>query len=148
MAGSLAQRAPRILLVEDDPLNRVLVRAVLSRSTDPELQSSCLVEAGDLAQARAALASGPVDVVLLDMGLPDGNGLTLAAELRDAHGGPPLPVVAVTGDAAPEQARAATAAGCRAVLVKPYAAAELRGLLGSLLRDAPAGPDGGFSHRP
>jgi two-component system KDP operon response regulator KdpE len=144
MTSSVAQRAPRILLVEDDLLNRMLVRAVLSRSTDPQLRAACLVEAGDLAQARAALAGGRVDVVLLDLGLPDGSGLTLATELGNADGGQPVPVVAVTGDAAPEQARAAMAAGCRAVLVKPYAAAELRGVLGSLLRGVQAGPD----HRP
>jgi two-component system KDP operon response regulator KdpE len=119
-------------------MNRLLVRAVLSRSTDPELRCSCLVEAVDLAQARAALAGEPVDVVLLDMGLPDGNGLTLATELS-ADGGRHLPVVAVTGDAALDHATAAMAAGCRAVLVKPYAAAELRSVLGVLLRSVRAG---------
>ena len=85
--GATPQGGARILLVEDDTLNRALVRAVLARCADPELQGVCLVEAGDLAQARAALAGAPVDVVLLDLGLPDGSGLELAAELRNAHDG-------------------------------------------------------------
>jgi two-component system KDP operon response regulator KdpE len=130
----MPQGGARILLVEDDTLNRALVRAVLARCADPELQSICLVEAGDLAQARVVLADTPVDVVLLDLGLPDGSGLELAAELRNVHGGGPPAVVAVTGESAPAQANEAMAAGCRAVLAKPYTPADLCGVLVSLLR--------------
>ena len=134
MIGATPQGGARILLVEDDTLNRALVRAVLARCADPELQGVCLVEAGDLAQARVVLADTPVDVVLLDLGLPDGSGLELAAELRNAHGGGPPAVVAVTGESAPAQANEAMAAGCHAVLAKPYTSADLCGVLVSLLR--------------
>jgi two-component system KDP operon response regulator KdpE len=113
----------RILLVEDDDLNQRLVRTVLARSGDPVLRGACLVQAASLAEARAALASGAVDVVLLDMNLPDGNGLSLAAEVRRAGSGGPA-VVVLTG-AAPERRDAALAAGCTAVLGKPYEAAQL-----------------------
>jgi CheY-like chemotaxis protein len=147
VTGAAPRAAARILLVEDDPLNRALVRAVLARSDDPELRAACLVEAGDLAQARAALTGPPVDVVLLDMGLPDGSGIELLAELRHAHGGRPPAVVAVTGASAPEQASEAIAAGCREVLAKPYAAADLRTVLAALLRGARAAPDGGLGRR-
>src|SRR6266699_1361020 len=68
------------------------------------------------AHAWAVLADGPVDVLLLDMGLPDGNGMELAAELRDSRYGRPPAVIAVTGNSAAQQARAAIAAGCQAVL--------------------------------
>ena len=64
----------RILLVEDDDLNQRLVRTVLARSDDPVLRNACLVQAASLAEARAALATSAVDVVLLDMNLPDGHG--------------------------------------------------------------------------
>jgi two-component system KDP operon response regulator KdpE len=117
----------RILLVEDDDLNQRLVRTVLARSGDPVLRSACLVQAASLAEARAALASSVVDVVLLDMNLPDGNGLSLAAEVqRTGPGGPAM--VALTG-AGPEQGDAALAAGCAAVLGKPYKAAQLCALV-------------------
>jgi CheY-like chemotaxis protein len=117
----------RILLVEDDDLNQRLVRTVLARSGDPVLRSACLVQAASLAEARAALATSAVDVVLLDMNLPDGPGLSLAAEVqRTGSGGPAI--VALTG-AGPEQGDAALAAGCAAVLGKPYKAAQLCALV-------------------
>lgn len=121
----------RILLVEDDDLNQRLVATVLARSADPLLRSACLLQAGSLAEARTALAGGPVDVVLLDMNLPDGPGLTLAAEMRrTGQGGPAL--VALTGSAGEHQ-EAALAAGCIAVLGKPYQAAQLCALLATTL---------------
>ena len=75
-------RDVRVLLVEDDELNQALVRAILARSDNPVLRGAQVVTAGNLAQARAALAAGAIDIVLLDMGLPDGSGLDLAAELQ------------------------------------------------------------------
>ncbi len=143
MTDTEAHAGARILLVEDDAANRALVRAIVSRGAEPELQGACLVEAGDLAQARAVLADGPVDVLLLDMGLPDGNGMELAAELRDSRYGRPPAVIAVTGNSAAQQADAAIAAGCQAVLAKPYAAADLRALLQSLLCRYRNRPDSG-----
>ena len=123
----------RILLVEDDDLNRKLVRTVLARSADPVLRGACVVQAGSLAEARAALALGAVDVVLLDMNLPDGNGLSLAAEVR--HSGERHPaLVALTGGPG-DRGDAALAAGCSAVLGKPYEAGQLRALVAAALSD-------------
>ncbi|HEY8044809.1 MAG TPA: response regulator [Streptosporangiaceae bacterium] len=123
----------RILLVEDDQLNQRLVRAVLARSDDPMLSGACLVEAASLAEARAALAHGRVDVVLLDMNLPDGSGLSLAAEVRRTGSRRPV-LVALSGAAAAHE-DAALAAGCAAVVGKPYQAAQLRALLTAALSD-------------
>ncbi len=92
-----------------------------------------VVQAGSLAEARAALALGAVDVVLLDMNLPDGNGLSLAAEVRRAGSRHPA-LVALTG-AAGEQEDAALAAGCTAVLGKPYEAGQLCALVAAALSD-------------
>ena len=117
----------RVLLVEDDELNQALVRAILARSANPVLREAQVVTAGNLAQARAALAAGAFDIVLLDMGLPDGSGLDLAAELQ-RHGDQVSPAVIALSGAA-ERREAALAAGCVAVLGKPYGAAELAGLL-------------------
>jgi CheY-like chemotaxis protein len=121
----------RILLVEDDDLNQRLVATVLARSADPVLRSARLIQAGSLAEARTALAGGAVDVVLLDMNLPDGPGLTLATEMRCSGLGRPA-LVALTGSAA-EHEEAALAAGCIAVLGKPYQAAQLCALLATTL---------------
>jgi CheY-like chemotaxis protein len=118
----------RILLVEDDELNQALVRAILARSANLALRGAQVVTAGNLAQARAALAAAAFDIVLLDMRLPDGSGLDLAAELQ-RHSDQVSPAVIALSGAAAEQREAALAAGCVAVLGKPYGTAELGSLL-------------------
>lgn len=124
-ARNSAGRGSRILLVDDDDLNRALVRTALSRSADPRLRSALLLEAADLAGAHAALAEGRVDMVLLDVRLPDGSGLELAAELNRAGGPSPPTVVALTGAMEPAMRSAALAAGCAAALGKPYRVSSL-----------------------
>jgi two-component system KDP operon response regulator KdpE len=83
--------------------------------------------ASSLAAARRQLADEEVDLILLDMNLPDGNGLTLAREL--ASGGIPArsrpSVIAVTASVLPQDRAAAMEAGCDGFLDKPYAAADL-----------------------
>lgn len=110
----------RVLLVEDNDLNRSLVRAVLARSDNPIARTCTLIEASNLATARTALAAGPVDLILLDVQLPDGSGLSLVDDLA----GQPKPtrpvVIAFTAGALPEHQAAAQAAGCDGFLTKPY----------------------------
>jgi two-component system KDP operon response regulator KdpE len=121
----------RVLLVEDEELNRVLVRAIIARAEPSAVRDVDLLEAGSLADARTALEAGAVDVVLLDVNLPDGNGLDLAAELS---GGPARPtVIALTASVLPHERAAAMEAGCDAFLDKPYAAADLVTMLASHL---------------
>jgi two-component system KDP operon response regulator KdpE len=117
----------RVLLVEDEELNRALVRAILSRAGHDTVKAIELVEAGDLGSARIALADGRVDLILLDVNLPDGNGLSLANDLADRADRPQ--VVALTASVLPHERAAAMAAGCDAFLDKPYAAQELLDLL-------------------
>ena len=117
-----------ILLVEDEDMNRTLVKAVLGRAQVEAVRDAEVLDAGSLATAREHLSSAEVDLVLLDMNLPDGNGLTLAREL--ASGGLPAGrrrpvVVAVTASVLPADRAAAIEAGCDAFLDKPYAAADL-----------------------
>ncbi len=126
-----------ILLVEDDDLNQALVPAILGRSDQAHLRNAHVTVAGTLAQARAVLAECRIDLVLLDMRLPDGNGLPLAAELRDQPGSS-VAVIALTGAPA-EHGDDALAAGCVAVLGKPYGLAELREVVAAHLpHDQPA----------
>ena len=124
----------RVLLVEDEELNRVLVRAILARSPDETVREAALTEAPTLSAARAALADAPVDVVLLDLNLPDGNGLSLASELATRDGAERPEVVALTASVLPQERAAAMAAGCDGFLDKPYAAADLVRVIGTHLR--------------
>jgi signal transduction histidine kinase/DNA-binding response OmpR family regulator len=118
-----------VLVVDDDELNRALMRTMLARSADPILSGARLVEAADLAQARAALAACAVDLVLLDLRLPDGSGITLASELKQLGRHDSPAVIALSGAIEQRQRTAAFEAGCAAVLTKPYPVADLRELL-------------------
>ena len=119
---------PRILLVEDEELNRTLVKAVLARAQVTAVREAEVVDATTIASARERLDTEDIDLVLLDMNLPDGNGLTLASELAAGTVATdrlrPV-VVAVTASVLPEDRAAALAAGCDGFLDKPYAAADL-----------------------
>ena len=117
-----------ILLVEDEDLNRTLVKAVLTRADIAAVKHAEIVDAGSLAAARAQIVAQPIDLILLDMNLPDGNGLTLARELvtgKITPAGPQPVVVAVTASVLPQDRAAAIEAGCDGFLDKPYAAADL-----------------------
>jgi CheY-like chemotaxis protein len=118
----------RILLVEDEELNRTLVKAVLARADVQAVRDAEVLDASSLAAARERLGKDRVDLVLLDMNLPDGNGLLLASELatgRVGAGRPKPAVVAVTASVLPQDRAAAIEAGCDGFLDKPYAAADL-----------------------
>jgi CheY-like chemotaxis protein len=117
----------RILLVEDQPVNRSLVHAILTRSEEARIRQAKLADAEDLASARAAVESADFDLILLDVQLPDGSGLSLLGDLADRPGRRPA-VIALTGGAMPHQFDAAMQAGCDAILNKPFLARELTDL--------------------
>ena len=90
---------------------------------------------GTLAEARRVLAQpGRVDLVVLDLGLPDGDGLDLLAELRRVD--PRLPVLVLTArDQVGDRVRGLRL-GADDYLVKPFAVEELEARLEGLLRRA------------
>jgi DNA-binding response OmpR family regulator len=103
----------RILLVEDDPDDVAIVRDQLRR------QRRCNAEITDVdrwATARERLVSGHFDAVLLDLGLPDGDGADLVAiALADAGS---TPIVIMTGREDDELAASAVRDGAQDYLVK------------------------------
>jgi two-component system KDP operon response regulator KdpE len=119
----------RILLIEDEALNRALVRATLTRAEDPRLRDAELTEAPTIADGQQALQAGTFDVLLLDVRLPDGNGLDLASGLPE-----PRPImVAMTASVVPSPREAAMKAGCDGFLEKPFQPHDLQGVLTRLL---------------
>ena len=111
---------PRILLVEDEPANRALVRAIVARTDRAELGEIVLHEAATIAEARTVLANHPVDIVLVDVRLPDGNGLDLATELRGHPGAGSTKIVIVSASVLPVERTSALATGADAFLAKPF----------------------------
>lgn len=100
-----------ILAVDDVPVNLYLLRALLTPN------GYRMREAASLSDARAALAERLPDLILLDIFLPDGNGLDLARELRRDSATRHIPVIAIS--AGTSDPREALAAGCVAFFPKP-----------------------------
>ena len=124
-----------ILIVEDEPLIRDLIKTYL----DPV---GCLTtEAGDLAGARKALAGPAPAVVLLDLRLPDGNGLSLLPEIKRQW--PTTRVVILTGDGTVETAEQAYKQDDVYLLNKPFDAEMLRTVVELSLT---SGKDGELKH--
>jgi CheY-like chemotaxis protein len=121
-----------ILYVEDEAPNRALLRAVVERAGDPRVRTSTLLEAPDLATARQVLSSESVDLVLLDVRLPDGNGLDLARDIR--QGEDPRPqVIVMSASVLPSERDAALETGATAFLAKPYVPSDLIALVAKTL---------------
>ncbi len=103
----------RILLVEDNPMNRKLVRDVL------EHRGHEVVEAHDVEQGWAVAGGAPLDVVLLDVQIPGGGGVELLRRIRGAPRLAALPVVAVTAFAMEGDRERLLATGFDGYLSKP-----------------------------
>ena len=110
----------RVLVVEDEPVAAEAHRAYVDRT--PGFTTAAVVGAG--AAALDALARQPVDLVLLDMNLPDGHGIDLCRRIRGA--GAQVDVLAVTSARELATVRAAAAHGVVGYLLKPFTYPALR----------------------
>lgn len=106
--------APRVsvMLVEDQADFRHLMATLLDRQPDLDL----VAEAASLAEARTHAATKEVDVVVLDLGLPDGTGTDLISELRAVS--PGTAVLILSASLNPEALAMATEAGADEILDK------------------------------
>ena len=73
----------RILFVEDDANFKEIFTHALREALAPEGLDVAFVEAGSLAEARARLREGSLDAALIDVTMPDGDGLELVGEIPD-----------------------------------------------------------------
>lgn len=86
----------RIVVADDHPL----FRAALRSAVDKAAPGAEVVECASLAEARAALKAGPVDLLLLDLKLSDSEGMAGLAALRAEHPAAPVAVVSASEEAA------------------------------------------------
>lgn len=126
-------QAPRILVVEDDPTNLLLLRAVLERAADPRLRSAAVSEARTLAAARAAVDAAHPDLIILDVRLPDGNGLDLARAIRSGGSEVQPKILILSASVLTTERDLALAAGGDKFVAKPYLPAELQAACAELL---------------
>jgi response regulator of citrate/malate metabolism len=110
----------RVLVVEDEPVAAEAHRSYVDRT--PGFTTAAV--AGTGAQALAVLSRTPVDLVLLDMNLPDTHGVELCRRIRGA--GADVDVLAVTSARELATVRAAAAHGVVGYLLKPFTYPALR----------------------
>jgi len=127
--------APFVLIVEDEPHIRRFLRAAL------ESEHCQVGEAPNVARGQIEAGTRKPDLVLIDLGLPDGDGIDMIRQLRTWSAVPVLVLSARTDET---DKVAALDAGADDYLTKPFGIAELlarvRALLRRALRPLPDGP--------
>ena len=123
-----------VLFVEDDPMNRAVVRDMLT-VVDVEM-----AEAEDAETGLRMIDAGHYDVILMDLRMPGMDGLTAIRHIRgraDAKAG--VPVIVVTADTALDICRDCIDQGADEVILKPVAMNKLFDAIGRLIaRDSSA----------
>lgn len=121
----------RLLVVEDEPQLAAMLREQLT------IAGYGVEAAGTLATARAALADAPFDLVVLDLHLPDGDGLTLAEEIRQDDR---VAVLILSARADVESRVAGLYAGASDYVTKPFSVQELLARIHVRLRERGGAP--------
>jgi DNA-binding response OmpR family regulator len=125
-AASLEWAKLRLLLIEDEARIVQLLTAALRRI-------NFVVDAvRTCADGRAALSTVPYDAAILDLGLPDGDGIALLSATRAS--GNRVPIIILTARDAVEDRVCGLDSGADDYLVKPFAIAELVARIKALLR--------------
>jgi len=116
---------PKILLVEDEKLIRRFVRAAV------EEEGCQVVEAETLARGLIEAGTTKPDLLVLDLGLPDGNGIDL---IRDLRGWSDMPILILSARTQENDKIDALDAGADDYLTKPFGVGELQARVRALLR--------------
>ena len=120
-----------LLLIEDDQaLGRGITLALAAGDREPHL-------ARTLAEGRRLFAQLPISLVILDLNLPDGNGLDLLSRLRDRSA---LPVLILTANDLEMDQVTGLELGADDYVTKPFSLAVLRARVNSLLRRSRPAP--------
>lgn len=120
-----AEPPHRILVVDDDAVIRQLMREVFQ---PPDYQAA---EADSAARARELLARERADLVLLDVGLPGEDGLSLARHIREHLD---IPIIMVSGAGEPVDRIIGLEVGADDYVAKPFEPRELLARVRSVLR--------------
>ena len=115
-----------VLIVDDDHLIRGYLKAMLG-----ELKLTHIIEAGTGAQALRANQSKNPDIVLLDINLPDSDGVSLLSQIRATN--PTCKIVMVSHEATKDRVKSAIENGATGFIVKPFNTATILATLGKLL---------------
>ena len=121
----------KILVIEDDPVARADLQARL------KAQGYTVALAADAASALTVVNRERPDLILLDLGLPAGDGFLVLERLRKIETLASIPVLVVSGRSDPETRKRVAAMGIAPLLVKPVGTEALLGAIGSALETKP-----------
>jgi len=102
-----------ILYVEDNPDNRNLIRRVLNS------EGYSVVEAINASQAIEKLEGNHIDLILMDINMPDMDGYTLTSKIKSVQQFSKIPIVAVTANVMRGDREKSLEAGCDGYIQKP-----------------------------
>lgn len=121
----MTQAMHQVLVIEDEPEIRNVVRVLL------ETERYRVVEAESAARGEVEARAHKPDLLLVDLGLPDGDGITL---IRRVRGWSPVPIIVLSARTMEEQKIAALDAGADDYVTKPFSAPELLARVRAALR--------------
>ena len=119
--------ARRILVVDDHELNLRLLERLI------ELEGREVRAVDSLAAAERAVAEEQPAMIVLDLNLPDGNGLDLTRKLKSEPRTASIPIVACTAAVRPADENEALEAGCDAFVAKPIDLRRFSAVISSIL---------------
>ncbi len=116
-----------VLVVDDAPLNRKLIRTILAK------RKIRVLEAGDAERAFELIKERCPDLVLMDLQLPGMNGLEATRVLKSDPATNDIPVVILSAGSLSEDDLEMRQAGCAGLILKPFGAEEFLNTVSSLL---------------
>ncbi len=123
----MSENKKAILVVEDDEQSQKYMRILLSREFAVHIAAT-----GE--QAWGILMSEPIDLVLMDLSLRNGeDGLQITKRIRSSGKRPDIPIIALTAHAFPEDRRRSLDAGCNDYVSKPFQWPQLRATMLQLM---------------
>jgi signal transduction histidine kinase/CheY-like chemotaxis protein len=108
------QKTWRILVADDNPQNRLLLKTVLERV------GFFVLQAENGKEAVEAFKNASPDLIWMDMRMPVMDGYEAVRHIRMQSGGDKLPIIAITASAFKEQQQGILAAGCDEMVIKPF----------------------------
>jgi DNA-binding NarL/FixJ family response regulator len=127
----------RIIIADDHPL----FRSALAHAVGKVSPEAAVIEASSAAEARAALAAGGAETLLLDLHMADSSGLSVLMDLRQDY--PALPIVIVSASEEPRVAAAAAQLGAAGFIPKSASLDSMREGLAAVQSGDAWFPEGG-----